>query len=405
MKLLHTADWHIGKTLAGYDRTAEFEAFFGRLVETLDSERPDILIVAGDVFDTATPSNSVANMYYNLINTLHAKFPALHIVITSGNHDSPSYLNAPKEILKFFGADVVGSVIRNDGEVDFPKMVFDFGNAIVCAVPYLRRGDIVSLGGENPSIADFYRGVLDYALSIRADRDIPIIGTGHLTTIGATYNKTSEISISATRDDSVGGLENIDPQEFPDEFSYIALGHIHKPQKAGDRDNIRYSGSPIPFSFSEKDYRHSFSVVEFCGKVVTDLRFVELPHIVKLRYVPEKISDFETVKRALSELPDDEEMFIEVNLEYAYRNAENKSQIINEVLKDKKVKFCGFRLIDSNNNNLSSQESNKILSVEQLQTVDPMDIVSDIYKQRLHTDKVSDRHAGMLREIIEEIGQ
>ena len=126
---------------------------------------------------------------------------------------------------------------------------------------------------------------------------------------------------------------------------------------------------------------------------------------MELKYVPDKIADFETVKRALSELPDDEEMFIEVNLEYAYRNAENKSQIINEVLKDKKVRFCGFRLVDNHNNNLSSQESNKILSVEQLQTVDPMDIVSDIYKSRLHTDKVSDRHAEMLREIIEEIGQ
>ncbi|MBO4772916.1 MAG: exonuclease subunit SbcD, partial [Bacteroidales bacterium] len=148
-RLLHTADWHIGKSLAGYDRTCEWEIFFQRLIKTIETQEPDLMIVAGDVFDSATPSNVSANMYYNLIETLHAKFPTLKIVITSGNHDSQSYLNAPKEILHYFNAEVVGSVARDDEGICFEKMVIDLGGAIVCAVPYLRRGDVMSMGGEN----------------------------------------------------------------------------------------------------------------------------------------------------------------------------------------------------------------------------------------------------------------
>ncbi len=399
-RLLHTADWHIGKSLAGYDRTGEWEVFFQRLIKTIEEQSPDLMIVAGDVFDSAMPSNVSANMYYNLIETLHAKFPKLKIVITSGNHDSQSYLNAPKEILHYFNVDVVGSVARDDDGICFDKMVIDFGGAIVCAVPYLRRGDVMSMGGEKPSVSEFYRRMLDAAVKVRGERQVPIIGVGHLTTIGAIYNKDINNEITATRDDSVGGLENIDPQEFPDDFAYIALGHIHRRQRAGNRENIWYSGSPIPMSFSEKDYSNSLSIVDFDGRQLTEIHTVELPHVVKLRRVPDKLSDFETVANALQQLPDDEEMFVEVALSPEFRSPEVKARIINELLKGKKAKFCGFQLVGVAGASILGDDTP--MSVEQLQTMDPMTVIADIYQARMHT-QLSDRHADMLRTIIDEI--
>lgn len=399
-RLLHTADWHIGKSLAGYDRTGEWEVFFQRLIKTIEVQSPDLMIVVGDVFDSATPSNVSANMYYNLIETLHTKFPTLKIVITSGNHDSQSYLNAPKEILHYFNVDVVGSVARDDDGICFDKMVIDLGDAIVCAVPYLRRGDVMSMGGEKPSVSEFYRRMLDAAVKVRGERQVPIIGVGHLTTIGATYNKGINNEITATRDDSVGGLENIDPQEFPDDFAYIALGHIHRRQRAGNRENIWYSGSPIPMSFSEKDYSNSLSIVDFDGRQLTEIHTVELPHVVKLRRIPDKLSDFETVANALQQLPDDVEMFIEVALSPEFRSPEVKARIINELLKGKKAKFCGFQLVGVAGASILGDDAP--MSVEQLQTMDPMTVIADIYQARMHA-QLSDRHAAMLRTIIDEI--
>ena len=399
-RLLHTADWHIGKSLAGYDRTCEWEIFFDRLIETIGEQSPDLMIVAGDVFDSATPSNVAANMYYNLIENIHTKFPKLKIVITSGNHDSQSYLNAPKEILHYFNAEVVGGVARNDEGIDFERMVFDFGNAVVCAVPYLRRGDVMSMGGENPSVSEFYGRMLDAAVKVRGGREIPIIGVGHLTTIGATYSKGIETNVVATRDDSVGGLENIDPQDFPDDYSYIALGHIHRRQKAGDRENIWYSGAPIPMSFAEKDYPHSLSIVDFDGRQLSEIHTVELPHAVTLRRVPDALSDFETVAAALQQLPDDEEMFIEVALKPEFRSPEVKARIVNELLKNKKAKFCGFQLVGIMGGSIDGDDAP--MSVEQLQAMDPMTVIADIYQSRMHT-QLSDRHADMLRTIIDEL--
>lgn len=400
-RILHTADWHIGKTLAGYDRTNEFEIFFRRLIDIISEEKPDLMIVAGDIFDSATPSNTSASMYYRLLESIHTKFVNLKIVITSGNHDSPSYLNAPKEILHYLNSEVVGSVIRNADKVDFEAMIRDFDSAIVCAVPYLRRGDIVAMGGDNPSVAQFYRKILETALQKRGSRNIPIIGVGHLTTIGATYNKSAEKSIVATRDDSVGGLENIDPADFPEEFSYIALGHIHRRQKAGDRENIWYSGAPIPFSFAEKNYEHSLSIVDFDGAKLSQIRTVELPHVVKLRYIPEKLSDFETVASQLQQIPDDEDVFLEVNFRPEYRNPDIKARIINELLKGKKAKFCGFKLVDISGE-YADYDNNVPMSVEQLQAMDPMSVIADIYHSRMRT-QLSGHHADMLRTIIDEI--
>jgi exonuclease SbcD len=150
MKILHTSDWHIGRTLYGRKRYEEFEAFLTWLAETIQQNEIDALLVAGDVFDTSAPSNRAQELYYRFLCRVAASC-CRHVVVVAGNHDSPSFLNAPKELLKALDVHVVGSstesledevlVLRNDQ--DTPEL-------IVCAVPYLRDRDIrVAEAGES----------------------------------------------------------------------------------------------------------------------------------------------------------------------------------------------------------------------------------------------------------------
>ena len=155
-------------------------------------------------------------------------------------------------------------------------------------------------------------------------------------------------------------------------------------------------------SFSEKDYHNSLTIVDFDGRRVSEIHTVELPHAVKLCRVPDQLSDFETVADALQQLPDDEEMFIEVALSPEFRSPEVKARIINELLKNKKAKFCGFQLVGILGASVIGDDVP--MSVEQLQAMDPMTVIADIFQNRIGA-QLSDRHADMLRTIIDEISE
>jgi exonuclease SbcD len=394
VNLLHTADWHLGKDLYNYGRQREFEDFFSKLKISLRENNIDILIVSGDVFDTASPGNFVAGTYYGLINDLHNEFPDLEIIITGGNHDLPSYLNAPKEILKSFKVRVVGCVPRlEDGSIDFDSMVLevlDNGGelkAVVCAVPFLRRGDF----SGDMTVGKIYSQVVERALIRAQGKDVPIIATGHLTTSNAVYSTSSG--------GQTGGLDSIDSNEFPQGISYLALGHIHKPQPVDGKKYIRYSGSPIPFSFAEKDYKHSLTVVEFSGKEISEIRLESLPPLIPLLTVPETPQDLAGVKKALLDLPDDKEMYLEVNLLYEFVNPDNKAVLI-EILKDKKAKFCTFK--NNYQNGENSQNQIRTFSAEEFKNADPLKIMKEIFLSKQKTE-MPDKYAEMLAQIIEEI--
>jgi exonuclease SbcD len=196
MRVLHTSDWHIGRTLYGRKRYEEFEAFMSWLAETIQQNEIDALLVAGDVFDTSAPSNRAQELYYRFLCRVAAS-SCRHIVVVAGNHDSPSFLNAPKELLKALDVHVVGSSTASpEDEVLVLRNERDAPELIVCAVPYLRDRDIrVAEAGE--SVEDKERKLIDgirthyAAVAALAEQkreelgaDIPIVGTGHLFTAG-----------------------------------------------------------------------------------------------------------------------------------------------------------------------------------------------------------------------------
>lgn len=268
MKLLHTSDWHLGRTLYGRKRYDEFAAFLDWLAAAIVEHEVDVLLVAGDIFDTCTPSNRAQALYYDFLYRVAAS-PCRHVVVVAGNHDSPTFLNAPRALLKALHVHVIGSAC--DDLADEVLVLHDLAGEpelIVCAVPYLRDRDVrTAAAGESvedkerkllEGIRIHYAEVVAIAEQQRAALapDIPLVGMGHLFTAGG-----QTIEGDGVRELYVGSLAHVTAGIFPDSLDYVALGHLHVPQKVGGSDVRRYSGSPIPMGFGEAGQQKSVCLV------------------------------------------------------------------------------------------------------------------------------------------------
>lgn len=254
MRILHTSDWHLGQHFMGKTRQAEHQAFCAWLLEQVRSQAVDVLLIAGDVFDTGAPPSYAREQYYRLVVELRDAGCAL--VVLGGNHDSPAMLGESRSLLAQLGTQVVPGV-----GVDLAEQVRVLHDregvpgAILCAVPFIRPRDVTaSQAGQSAqdkqqslqqAIAEHYRALHQLAQRKRDELGLvlPIIATGHLTTVGASASES-------VREIYVGSLEAFPTSAFPP-ADYIALGHIHRPQKVGGLEHIRYSGSPIALSFDE----------------------------------------------------------------------------------------------------------------------------------------------------------
>jgi exonuclease SbcD len=270
LKILHTADWHIGRSLYGRKRYDEFEFFLNWLSNAIEKENVDALLVAGDIFDNAAPSNRAQELYYRFLRQV-ADSPCRHVIIIAGNHDSPSFLNAPKELLKALNVHVVGSASENpEDEVILLKDSQGNIELIACAVPYLRDRDVRLVeAGERPEdkerklldgIRNHYQAVYAAAEKKRSmlPHPVPLVALGHLFAAGG---KTVEGD--GVRDLYVGSLAHVGLDTFPSTLDYLALGHLHAPQKVAESETVRYSGSPLPMGFGEAAQEKQVLLVHF----------------------------------------------------------------------------------------------------------------------------------------------
>ncbi|MDD5758856.1 MAG: exonuclease SbcCD subunit D C-terminal domain-containing protein [Desulfobulbaceae bacterium] len=258
MRILHTSDWHIGRALHGRKRYQEFERFFDWLIECIKEEQIEALLVAGDIFDNGTPSNLSQELYYRFLCRV-AEAGCRHVVVTAGNHDSPSLLNAPREVLRYLNVHVIGCVPEAVAEeVVVLRDADGKAQLIIGAVPYLRDRDIRRAeAGETledkgrkllDGIRDHYRQVAEVAVAEAAalGGNVPIVGMGHLFASGGRT-----VDGDGERELYVGTLGQVRADAFPDCFAYLALGHLHVAQRVMNSDVYRYSGAPLPMSFGE----------------------------------------------------------------------------------------------------------------------------------------------------------
>ena len=311
MKILHTSDWHIGSSLYGRKRYDESEQFLNWLVETIKSHSIETLLVAGDIFDTSTPSNTAQELYYRFLNEV-SKTTCRYVIVTGGNHDSPSFLDAPKALLKVFNVYVVGSAAeREEDEVLVLKDAYNNPKVIVCAVPFLRDRDVrQSSEGESyrdkenrlvEGIISHYQKVYDEACSQRnnSGESLPIIGIGHLFIAGSSIYKRSG-EASGERDLYVGNLGQVSADRLPS-FDYFALGHLHIPQKVAGRETIRYSGSPMAMNFDEIHQQKSVVLIDIDDQHI-DVQTIPVPAFRQFEQIK---GDWDSIEASLRRLEEE----------------------------------------------------------------------------------------------------
>jgi exonuclease SbcD len=319
MKIIHTSDWHLGQRLLFNERGEEHRLALQWLRETILQEQADALIVAGDVFDNGNPPHPARKLYYNFLTSL-LHTCCRHIVIIGGNHDSPGMLDAPRELLESLNIHVVGAAAEDPREdCLYLKNAQGELEAIVAAIPFLRDRDLMpSLSGETSldRIQRIQLGIRQHyqrmgeLLEPELALQVPIIATGHLYAQGAqASDKQDNIYI--------GNTENLDVDSLPAVFSYVALGHIHRPQAIAGQNRVRYSGSLIPLSFSETKDEKGVYCLEFLGHALHEVHFLAAPTFRRLKTiqgtmaeVEEKLLAFASKDRA-EELPAWVEVIVE----------------------------------------------------------------------------------------------
>lgn len=254
MKIMHTADWHIGQRLHERSRLDEHEQFLDWLLGSIQEHKVELLLVSGDIFDTSLPSADATNLYYRFLYRLFQETEA-YAVITAGNHDSPRHLAAPQEFLKMGRIYVVGLAAEP------AECVFTFPTenprVAVTAVPYLSESELQHISFETEvEKSERYRERLKtfYQQCVALmPAELPKIVMGHLFVQGGKEGDSE-------RNIQIGGATAVYASDFPESVDYVALGHLHRPQPInGANYPIQYSGSPLPLRFNE---------VNYCKKVV-----------------------------------------------------------------------------------------------------------------------------------------
>lgn len=394
LRVLHTADWHLGQMFHGYDRDREHAVFLDWLLLTLAERRTDALLIAGDVFDSVNPPASAQRRFFNFLARAHAARPALQIVVTAGNHDAGARLEAPAGLLESLNITVVGTILRDEaGEIQFDRLLVPIKNArgevaaLALAVPFLRPADVPALPGADDcyldGIREFYRRAVDAARKY-CDRQAPrpaLIALGHCHLQNAAESRDSERRIV------IGGAEALRTDTFPPELAYVALGHLHQPQEF-EGGRIRYCGSPLPLSFSEKDYAHR--VVEWVledagGSIATSL---PAPKCSSLQRVPAgKAAPIEEVLQLLAEarfdpaLPPEAHPFLEVRVLDDGPNPTRRRRI-EQALEGKAVRLASIRLEAAPRVESTASDGVVAPALADLGSLDPEEILIEAHRER-----------------------
>ena len=390
MKIIHTADWHLGNVFHRHNRVAEHRHFFGWLRDTIVQQQPDALIVSGDIFDGPNPAAEVQRLFYDFLTHLSVEHPGMSIILIAGNHDSGARLEAGEELLRLHNIFVRGTVWKDaEGETYFERMILplaprgsDTAEVVCYALPFLRPADYPAGLSVQDGLRHYLTN-LDKRLKKTAFKRLPVVVAAHFYAHGALIqaHEHSERLV-------VGGQDMVEIDTMGKAYAYVALGHIHRPQAVGNCANVRYAGSPLALSFSERDYKRAVNLVEIDtqGHVeTTSLFYTPLCALISL---PDRgaLDPQEALSR-LRSLPDaqpedDREAYpyVEMNIRLAQPEPELRRRI-GEIIEHKAVKFC--RITTSTYREQSAQDDTQRPAVENsLHSQAPIDIAKQYYTAR-----------------------
>jgi len=305
LRLFHTSDWHLGQNLHGQERDFEHACFLTWLLAQLGQQQPDVLLIAGDIFDTVNPPVKAQERLYDFIVSAHEQQPLLTIVMIAGNHDSGSRIELPAPLMRRLRTHAVGRVLwLDDGELDSDRLLLplpgkDGEIAAWClALPFLRPAEVTGAQlGDNhlKGIGEVHRRLIAAANAKRQPGQA-LVAISHAHMAGGSVSEDSERSLI------IGSAEALPASLFDASVSYVALGHLHKPQKVNGEERIRYCGSPIPLSFSEIAYQHQILDIVLEGETLVSVDSRLIPRAVNLQRLGP--APFAEILEQLAQLPD-----------------------------------------------------------------------------------------------------
>ena len=426
MKIIHTADWHIGQNFYEYDRKAEHLRFMEWLKKITKTLCVDVLMIAGDIFDSPNPSAESQKIYYTFLRDITNENPRLQVIIIAGNHDSAARLEAPNPLLEIMNVTTRGVIKHtSDGCIDFNDLIIALNGGGYClAIPYLRQGDYPEAESYSKSVKSMYGELYTLAaekISCKNGEFTPIIAMGHLHAAGAeiSENDRSERTI-------IGGLEFVSSDTFPEGIAYTALGHLHRGQKVSGRDNIRYSGAPIPMSFAEKNNRQGvvyINLQQYIPDIISenpdidnqtsdlsrnnayniDIERIDFEETVKLISITKEPAPLRDVLFEIQELPDGDITDMSPYLEIKVLITEpepSMRHMIETALAGKAVRLARISAAT-----YEHKDDAKTINIEELREISPMNMAEKVFGKQYGGEKMPESMKKLLHEVIQEVEQ
>ncbi len=396
MRILHTSDWHLGQHFMGKSREPEHRAFIHWLLETVSKHSVDALIIAGDIFDTGTPPSYARTLYNQFIVDLQ-KTPCRQLIIVGGNHDSVATLNESRELLACLGTSVIGGISDSpEDQVLILKDADGHPGAVVCAIPFIRPRDVLeSRAGDSEgdkqqalqnAIAGHYKEVFEKA----SEHKLPVIATGHLTTVGGQLTES-------VREIYIGTLSAFPVSAFPP-ADYIALGHLHRSQLVSGHEHIRYSGSPIPLSFDETSHDKQVVLVDVSDNGVSAINPVVVPAFRSLNSLKGSLKQIQDQINLISEnmlLEENDSLTPWLEIEVAEDDYLSDLQNrVNEMVAGKPLEVLRVRRKRAAGSTGITRTATETLSELS---------VNDVFRKKLESETISDDKAAALCKAFQDI--
>ena len=383
MKIIHTADWHVGHELYGYDREEEFDYFFSQLSELLRAEQPDALLVSGDVYDSYMPSTTAVRQLNNALLRLHDSSPETEIILTSGNHDSGPRLEAAAPPWLPHGVHLIGSLdpdlLRNRIEIE--------GKGVVMAIPFCYPANFPHADGDplDGRQERYFRRVSEQL----SRESLPTVLMAHLYVSGAALNGSRQPR------DIVGGSEAMALGDITGGYDYLALGHIHRRQRLSAR--VYYPGSPLPISFDEPA-EHGVLVVELEKGEEPRVDFRQMKTLRPLLTLPKEAAPFDEAIRELREMDPESSAYVRLHVlgdgSLPFDHLEQGSK----ALEEKRGRYCTIKIESPQTDRVEAKES-RAITPEELVAMDPVTIVGKYLQDRGLSEEESEELLGLFRSI------
>lgn len=416
MKIIATSDWHLGNLFHGNDRLPEHKHFMNWLLTQIDEQKPDALLIAGDIFDNGNPSANAQSAFYDFLADATQRYPEMQIVITAGNHDSANRLEAPRALLTRHKVEIRGNIRidwenGDDGErrriVNYDDLIIPIRNKegeeiIVLAVPYL-RSDIVQNQNYSEGVNGFIRELTQRARELYPDGILLMMAHMYATGADIAKNDASEKIV-------IGGQEEVNMDGWSNHPDYLTCGHIHKRQRIWNTDWARYSGSILPMSFAEKDYTHGVDLVTFEGRKASVSQLVYTPQHC-LRILPdgdEELSPKKLEKLIETELQDRTDGKLDEHFDYVVLKVKMDSvsndeiSSLEELVNRKNAVLCKIQKVMPLSDLPTTADNTQLQSIDDILNRDPMDTLREAFYIINKTD-MNEEQESMLKELLASI--